>query len=190
MKRPRLRATRTVVIACAAGAVTLLAGSAVAAATVLSQPSPVSASGVIDGCWTNGEINGSHIFVLQDQDTSCPKGTTPISWNASGPAGPAGPTGAAGPSGPAGPAGPSGPTGAAGQSGPAGPAGPAGASGAAGSVGALDQLNGIPCDSGAGTTQLSYGGNGAVSFTCVTQPRPQRGPRPRPPIPTTWRTTR
>ena len=35
-------------------------------------------------------------------------------------------------------------------------------------MGALDQLNGIPCDSGAGTTQLSYGGNGAVSFTCVT----------------------
>jgi hypothetical protein len=96
VKRSRLHPTRTIIIACAAGVVALLAGSAVAAATVLSQPSPVSSTGVIDGCWTNAEINCSHIFVLQDQGTTCPKGTTPISWNESGPADP---TGAPGPSG-------------------------------------------------------------------------------------------
>ena len=92
MKRPRLRPTRTILIA---GAVTLLlgAGTAVAAAAVMSSPSPVSSSGVIDACWTNAEVNGSHIIVLQDQGTSCPKGTTPISWNETGPIGPAGPAG-------------------------------------------------------------------------------------------------
>jgi hypothetical protein len=93
---------RTIVVA---GATTLLlaAGSSVAAAAVMSDPSPVSSSGVIDGCWTKAEIHGSHVIVLQDQGTTCPKGTTAISWNESGPPGPAGP---AGPSGPAGPAGP------------------------------------------------------------------------------------
>jgi hypothetical protein len=35
-------------------------------------------------------------------------------------------------------------------------------------VSSLDQLNGVPCDSGAGTASLSYGSNGAVSITCVT----------------------
>jgi Collagen triple helix repeat (20 copies) len=223
MNRPRLRPTRTVIIA---GAVTLLlgAGTAVAAAAVMSS-SPVSSSGVIDGCWTNAAVNGSHIIVLQNQGTSCPAGTTPISWNQSGPAGPAGvagsrgpsgPAGAEGPPGPSGPAGPTGPSGPAGSPGangspgtgavvadtapasacpnggitvtdgsgdigyvcdgsngspgPSGPSGPAGPSGAAGSPGitSLDQLNGIPCDNGTGTTQLSYGSGGAVTITCAT----------------------
>jgi hypothetical protein len=95
---------RTIVVA---GATTLLlaAGSSVAAAAVMSDPSPVSSSGVIDGCWTKAEIHGSHVIVLQDQGTACPKGTTAISWNESGPPGPAGPAGPAGPSGPAGAAG-------------------------------------------------------------------------------------
>ena len=35
----------------------------------------------------NAELNGSHVFVLQDAGTSCPKGTTAISWNAQGPTG-------------------------------------------------------------------------------------------------------
>jgi hypothetical protein len=35
-------------------------------------------------------------------------------------------------------------------------------------VSSLDQLNGVPCDSGAGTTRLSYGDNGSVSITCAT----------------------
>ena len=123
MKRSRLRPTRTVIIACSAGALTLLGGTAVAAATVLSTPSPVSSTGVIDGCWTNAEIGGSHVLVLQDQGTSCPKGTTPISWDESGAPGPAGPAGPSGAAGSPGPSGPAGPSGAAGPSGPAGPAG-------------------------------------------------------------------
>ena len=32
----------------------------------------------------------------------------------------------------------------------------------------LDQLNGVPCDSGAGTASVGYGSGGAVSITCVT----------------------
>ncbi len=122
MNKPRLRVTRPVIVA---GAATLMlaGGTAVATAAVMSSASPVSGSGVIDGCWTNAAINGSHVIVLQDQGTSCPRGTTAISWNESGPSGPAGP---------AGPAGPTGPAGAAGSAGPAGPTGPAGAAGPAG----------------------------------------------------------
>jgi len=243
MRRPRLRPTRTIIVACVAGAVTLLAGSAVAAATVLSAPSPVSSSGVIDGCWTNAEVNGSHIIVLQDQGTTCPKGTTPISWNESGPAGPTGGPGPSGPAGPAGasgaagalgPGGPPGPAGPAGSNGPAGPSGPAGLAGAAGangspgagavvadsapasacsnggitvtdgsgdigyvcdgangspgqagpsgpagpagSVSSLDGLNGVPCDSGAGTTQVVYGVGGVITLTCATSARPTPSP--------------
>jgi Collagen triple helix repeat (20 copies) len=134
MNRPRLRPTRTVIIA---GAVTLLlaGGGAAAYATVLN---PVSSSGTIYGCYTNAEVNGSHALVLQDTGTTCPKGTTAISWNASGPpgpTGPAGPSGLTGPSGAAGSPGPSGPSGAAGPSGPSGPAGPTGAAGPSGPAG-------------------------------------------------------
>lgn len=110
MNRPRLRPTRTVIIA---GTVTLVltAGTAAATAAVMEANSPVSSSGVIDGCYTTGAINGSHVFVLQDQGTQCPRGTTPIQWNASGPSGAPGATGPSGPSGPAGPSGPPGPPG-------------------------------------------------------------------------------
>jgi hypothetical protein len=103
--RPR-RPSRTVVIA-AATTLVLAAGTGIAVAAINS---PVSSSGMISGCYTNASVNGSHVFVLQDQGTSCPKGTTPISWAQSGPAGPVGPAGAAGPSGPSGPQGPPGPT--------------------------------------------------------------------------------
>ena len=88
-------------------ALALVAGGTAAGAAIAS--SPVSSSGVIDGCYTNAEINGSHVFVLQDQGTTCPKGTTPISWNQTGPQGPAGAPGATGATGPQGPAGPAGP---------------------------------------------------------------------------------
>lgn len=80
-------------------------GAGTAAAVIMA---PTDSSGMIHGCWTNVAINGTHAFVLQDAGTSCPKGTTAISWNASGQPGPAGPSG---PSGPAGPSGPSGPPG-------------------------------------------------------------------------------
>jgi hypothetical protein len=132
-------------------ALLLAGGGGIAYATVLS---PVSTSGVINGCYTNAEVNGSHVLVLQDQGTKCPKGTTAISWSqsggagATGPAGPAGPTGArgatgaVGPSGPPGVAGttgaigPIGPTGSPGPAGPVGPAGPTGLTGATGPAGA------------------------------------------------------
>jgi hypothetical protein len=98
-------------------ALALAAGSGIAAAAVISGTSPVDSSGVIHGCWTTAELKGSHVFVLQDAQTSCPKGTTAISWNNQGP------TGATGPAGPAGVTGPAGPAGPAGATGPAGPAG-------------------------------------------------------------------
>ena len=72
-------------------------GSGVAAAAVISR-GPVDNSGVSHGCWSNHAIKGSRVFVMQDAGTSCPGGTTPISWNAQGPQGPAGATGPAGPS--------------------------------------------------------------------------------------------
>ena len=113
----------------------LLAGGGTAAyATVIA--SPVSSSGVIDGCYTSAEIKGSHVFVLQDQGTACPKGTTPISWNQTGPSGPAGPSGATGATGPAGPTGLTGATGPAGPAGPTGATGPAGPTGLTGATGA------------------------------------------------------
>ena len=121
------RIGRSVIIAGTA-ALVLAAGSGIATAAVMSSSSPVDTSGVIHGCWTNGEISGSHVFVLQDAGISCPKGTTAISWNAQGPAGPAGsqgPAGAVGPAGATGPAGPAEPAGPAGSAGPttAGPGG-------------------------------------------------------------------
>jgi hypothetical protein len=97
---------RRYVIPVVAAAVLAAGGTAAYAAVAAS---PVS-SGMINGCYTNAAINGSHVFVLQNAGTSCPKGTTPISWNQQGPAGPAGPSGQAGPAGPSGPAGPPGPT--------------------------------------------------------------------------------
>jgi hypothetical protein len=98
---------RRYVIPVVAAAVLAAGGTAAYAAVAAS---PVS-SGMINGCYTTGAINGSHVFFLQDAGANCPKGTTPISWNQQGPAGPAGPAGASGPAGPAGPSGPAGPPG-------------------------------------------------------------------------------
>jgi hypothetical protein len=92
----------------AGGSLVLLAGGTAAGAAIAG---PIDGSGVIHGCYTNAEINGSHGFVLQDAGTTCSKGTTAVSWNLTGPAGPPGATGPAGPQGPAGPAGPQGPAG-------------------------------------------------------------------------------
>jgi hypothetical protein len=105
----------------AGAAVTLTAGGAAVGAALAS--SPVDASGVIHGCYSNVDVGGSRAFFLQDANKKCPSGTTAISWNQTGPQGPAGP---AGPTGPAGAAGATGATGPAGQPGPAGPTGPAG----------------------------------------------------------------
>jgi hypothetical protein len=66
------RVGRSVIIV-GTSALVLAAGSGIATAAVMSGSSPVDSSGVIHGCWTNGEINGSHAFVLQDAGISCPK---------------------------------------------------------------------------------------------------------------------
>jgi Collagen triple helix repeat (20 copies) len=162
---------RAVLVAGAAG-VLLIGGGTAGAAIVAS--GPVSSTGVIDGCYTNAEVNGSHVFVLQDQGTTCPKGTTAVSWNQTGPAGPEGPTGATGPTGPAGPTGPTGLTGAPGPTGPAGPAGPAGATGPPGPTGPagpsnLAALQGSPCTVGGNASTLNVSVDpttGAVTLTC------------------------
>ena len=122
------------------GAATLAlgAGTGIAAASMRTSPSPVDSSGSVHGCWTNRAVNGSHVFVLQDAGTQCPKGTTAISWNEEG------------------------------RPGPPGPSGRAGQPGAGSGVSSLDQLNGIPCEHGAGTTRISYGSNGDVSIRCIT----------------------
>jgi hypothetical protein len=140
---------RNIVIA-GGTALALMAGGTAAGAAIAS--GPVDSSGVIHGCWTNAEINGSHALVLQDAGTSCPKGTTAVTWNQTGPAGPAGQTGPAGPKGATGAQGPQGATGA---QGPAGPAGPAG--------------TGLACtypDGGTGTVQTSTDASGDVTLTC------------------------
>jgi hypothetical protein len=111
------RIGRKVIIA-GVSALIFTAGASVATAAVISS-GPVDSSDVIHGCWSNAEHNGSHVFVLQDAGTNCPKWTTAISWNQSGPQGPAGQQG---------PQGATGPTGATGPQGPAGPQGPPGGS--------------------------------------------------------------
>jgi hypothetical protein len=115
-----LKRSATILISAGAGLVLLAAGTTAGAAIA---GGPVDGSGVIHGCWTNAAVNGTHVFVLQDAGTNCPKGTTAISWNQKGSAGPAGPAGAAGPAGPAGPAGATGPEGTKGDTGGPGPAG-------------------------------------------------------------------
>jgi hypothetical protein len=157
------------IIITGAAALALVAGGTAAGAAIAS--GPVSSSGVIDGCYTNAEVNGSHAIVLQDQGTTCPKGTTAISWSQTGPAGPAGPagpTGQTGATGATGATGPAGATGAQGPQGPAGPAGPAGPQGPAGPTGATGP-QGPAGPSTAGPAGLNVttivNGNGATQAT-------------------------
>jgi hypothetical protein len=122
--------TRRMAVVGAGAAAVLMAGGVAGAAVMAS--GPVDGNGVIHGCYTNAEVNGSHVFVLQDASATCPKGTTAVSWNeqgqpgAAGPAGAVGPSGAVGATGPAGAQGPQGVAGATGAVGPSGPAGPQG----------------------------------------------------------------
>jgi hypothetical protein len=80
-----------------AGVLVVGGGVAVAATT-----GPPGSGGAITGCYTNAEVNGSHAVVLQDAGTSCPKGTTAVSWSEQGPAGPQGLQGQPGQAGQAG----------------------------------------------------------------------------------------
>lgn len=80
-----------------AGAVAgVVAFGSVAAAAV------PDSGGVIHACYGKYQV-------LQVTGGGCPSGTTPLSWNQTGPAGPQGAPGQQGPAGPAGPQGPPGP---------------------------------------------------------------------------------
>jgi Collagen triple helix repeat (20 copies) len=132
-----------------AAAVTVVLAGGTTAAVAAVVASPVSGT-TIYGCYTNAAVNGSHALVLQDAGTSCPRGTTAISWSqsggagATGPAGPSGAPGATGPAGPSGPPGVAGATGPAGATGATGPAGVAGPSGPAGPAGPTVTVTATP----------------------------------------------
>jgi hypothetical protein len=82
--RPHRLGRRGLIVVATAGL--LVGGGGVAFATVAAS-GPVDGSGVIHGCYSNAAINGSHVLVLQDAGTNCPRGTTPVAWNEQGPAG-------------------------------------------------------------------------------------------------------
>jgi len=107
-KRAALVAGAASVLALAGGGTAFAAGGSTALNDALAvvTGSPISSSGVISGCYTTKAVSGSHALVLQNVGTTCPSGTTAVTWNQTGPAGPAGATGAIGPAGPQGPAGP------------------------------------------------------------------------------------
>jgi hypothetical protein len=130
----------------------LLVGGGVAAAAIVG--GPIDSSGVIHGCYSPPNKDGSSRLELQDAAGSCPPGTTAITWNQTGPQGPGGPQG------PAGPQGPIGATGATGAKGDTGPAGPSN----------LAALQGSPCTVGGKPSTLSVSvdsATGAVSMTCI-----------------------
>jgi hypothetical protein len=143
--RLRLDWRLTTVLAMA-GAVLASTGVVVAAGGL---PGP---NGQIQGCYNNAtgvlRVVGDASQCLTAGQPAVVKSPllreTPLAWNQTGPTGP---QGAQGPQG---------------QQGPAGPAGTGLAS--------LDDLNGKPCNAGAGTLHISYGVGGAVSMTCAQQP--------------------
>ncbi len=132
----------------------VVAGGTAAGATIAA--GPVDGSGVIHGCSSTQALSGSHLFVLQDVGTTCPKGTTAISWNQAGPTGPTGATG------PAGIQGPTGLTGAQGPSGLPGAAGAAGAPGTGASVAPLSSGDPNCANGGASIAD----GSGRTAFAC------------------------
>jgi len=154
--------TRTALLAIG-GTIAVTIGGSTAYAAVAA--GPVSSGGVVSGCYTNAEISGSHALVLQNQGTTCPRGTTAVSWSEQGPAGATGATGAQGAAGPQGPAGLQGPAGATGAQGPPGAG-----------LASLDALDGIPCNVGspdAGVLQITYtptadNTKSSATFTCET----------------------
>jgi hypothetical protein len=125
----------------------LVAGAAIAGGVAYASiPGP---DNVIHGC----RDNRSGALSVIDSAATCPKGTTSLTWNQSGPAGPAGPVG------------PTGATGAKGDTGPAGPPGPAG------SLASLDDLEGKPCNTAdptmVGRVHITYDNTThGVSLTC------------------------
>jgi hypothetical protein len=97
-KRFGLLAAGGLAVALVAGGGTALAASSGGTAAAASA-GPESSAGLITGCYTNAAVSGSHAVVLQDGGTTCPKGTSAISWNEQGPTGATGAQGATGPAG-------------------------------------------------------------------------------------------
>ena len=164
-----------------AGATTLLVGGGGGIAAYATVLNPVSSSGVIYGCYTNAEVNGSHALVLQDTGTSCPKGTTAISWSQTGPSGASGSPGPAGPSGPTGVPGPSGASGPPGSPGAPGSPGPAGSSGAGAVVAASAPASacpngGITVTDGSGNAQYVCNGTPGPTTTVTVTATPSPSP--------------
>ena len=130
--------------------------------------------GAIHGCYKPedaGKASGATLAVIDtDLGVGCKPGYTEVTFSRQGPSGPQGVQGPQGPIGPEGPIGPGGPPG------PEGPAGPQGVPGPPGTgMTSLDDLQGLPCKDGAGTTVVSYDfpEHGDVKLTCdVTVPPP------------------
>ncbi len=115
----------------ASGVIAVLAFTSVGFA-IASAPNYVDSSRVIYACVTG--VNGNITKVSNVQKT-CPRGTTPISWNVSGPKGDQGPIGLTGLQGD------EGPQGLKGEDGEPGPAGPQGLRGPSGLATAGPQLS-------------------------------------------------
>jgi hypothetical protein len=150
-----------------AAALALVAGGTAAGATIAS--SPIDGSGVIHGCYYPASKAGSSQVVLQDTGTNCPKGTTAITWNQTGPQGTTGPQGPQGNTGAQGAQGPQGNTGAQGAQGPQGNTGAQGPQGPAGPSN-LAALQGSPCTVNGHASTLSVNVDsttGAVTMTCT-----------------------
>lgn len=130
-------------------AITLIAGSVVYGADAPMQ---------FTGCLKDGVL--SNVAVGGNPTRPCVKPYMEISWSQAGPAGPRGLQGEQGLSGEPGPQGEQGPTG------PQGPAGPQGAPGD--ELASLEDLDGIPCNAGAGTVDVAIAAGGAVSLNCTT----------------------
>ena len=90
-KEKKQMRTRTVLLATGA-TIALTIGGTTAYAAVAG--GPVDSGGVVHACFTNAAIKGSHAIVLQDAGTTCPSGTTAVTWNQQGPAGATGAVGA------------------------------------------------------------------------------------------------
>jgi hypothetical protein len=149
MHRFPIRSSRLVAIAVCLTAATV-AGAYAQSALVLNDASTINACRLVPKGWLRAV----------DGPNACRKHERPLSWNVTGPAGPQGPAGAAGPAGPPGAQGPQGP---AGPEGPVGPAGPPGAG-----LTSLEDLDGLSCNSGAGTVDLTFDDGDAAVLTCAT----------------------
>ncbi len=147
----------------------LLGGvSAIALAARLAYGTIPDSSGVIHGCYKPedaGKASGATLSVIDtDLGVACKPGYRELTFSRQGPSGPQGAQGPQGPIGPEGPLGPQGPAGAQGGVGPPGTG-----------LTSLDDLDGLPCKAGTGTTVVSYDfpDPGEVTLVCdVSVPPP------------------